>query len=171
MNNKTSGQQTAAPNHYSIKHQLRQRIRIIVPGLKKDPERNYILKILLLKRPEIKQVDCVPGIGSITIHFDPTGLSAANLLILLDAIIGNIAKKPSTIRPDNPGTAESEPSTSTPIQETNVGIEGMTCASCALLIEMVLNRDPRITQASVNFGTETATVKGHLSSSDLSIAV
>ncbi|MEE9398109.1 MAG: heavy metal translocating P-type ATPase [Methylococcales bacterium] len=169
MNDKAKTQQTIASTHYSIIHQLRQRIRIIVPSLKKDPERSYILQILLLKRPEIKQVGCVPGIGSITIHFDPIGLPTANLLILLDAIIGNIANKPSLQRPEKPGTAESD--LSMPIQETTVGIEGMTCASCALLIEMVLKRDPRITKASVNFGTETATVKGHLSSSDLSMAV
>lgn len=31
-------------------------------------------------------------------------------------------------------------------------LKGMTCASCALLIEMVLKRDPRVKQASVNFG-------------------
>ena len=49
-----------------------------------------------------------------------------------------------------------------PVQEVDLAIEGMTCASCALLIEMVLKRDPGIKQASVNFGTSTLTVHGQL---------
>jgi Cu+-exporting ATPase len=39
----------------------------------------------------------------------------------------------------------------------------MTCASCALLIEMSLQRDPRIEAAAVNFAAGTVSVKGRLS--------
>ncbi|MBK7768917.1 MAG: cation transporter [Sulfuritalea sp.] len=38
----------------------------------------------------------------------------------------------------------------------------MTCASCALLIEMRLQRDPRVDSAVVNFAAGTVTVTGHL---------
>jgi Cu+-exporting ATPase len=36
----------------------------------------------------------------------------------------------------------------------------MTCASCALLIEMKLKRDPRVRSVAVNFASATATVHG-----------
>ncbi len=39
-----------------------------------------------------------------------------------------------------------------------VGITGMTCASCALRIEKGLSRYPGVAEAQVNFGTEKATV-------------
>ena len=47
----------------------------------------------------------------------------------------------------------------------------MTCASCALLIEMVLKRDPAIQQASVNFGTSTLAVYGQLARNEVSAKV
>lgn len=59
-------------------------------------------------------------------------------------------------------TADVGADTNLPIQEFNLSIEGMTCASCALLIEMLLKRDPRITFANVNYASGTAFVKGHL---------
>jgi Cu+-exporting ATPase len=40
----------------------------------------------------------------------------------------------------------------------SVGIEGMTCASCVARIEKAIRAIPGVAQASVNLGTETATV-------------
>jgi Cu+-exporting ATPase len=42
----------------------------------------------------------------------------------------------------------------------SVGIQGMTCASCAARIEKVLRQLPGVTDATVNLATETATVSG-----------
>ncbi|MDT3705553.1 MAG: heavy metal translocating P-type ATPase [Thiobacillus sp.] len=42
----------------------------------------------------------------------------------------------------------------------SVGIQGMTCASCAARIEKVLKQLPGVTDATVNLATETATVSG-----------
>ena len=42
----------------------------------------------------------------------------------------------------------------------SVGIEGMTCASCAARVEKLLRRLPGVTDATVNLATETATVSG-----------
>ncbi len=42
----------------------------------------------------------------------------------------------------------------------SVGIEGMTCASCAARVEKVLRQLPGVTDATVNLATETATVSG-----------
>jgi Cu+-exporting ATPase len=43
-----------------------------------------------------------------------------------------------------------------------VAIEGMTCASCAALIELTLQRDPRVKNAAVNFAAATCSVDGQL---------
>ena len=42
----------------------------------------------------------------------------------------------------------------------SVGIEGMTCASCATRVEKALRQLPGVTDACVNLATETATVTG-----------
>ena len=137
-------------------HQLKRRIRIITPVLIKDLERCYILEILLKKRPEIKRIRSVSSIGSVTIDFDPSHLPKKNLLILLDTVLGNIAqKKDNAVKKTNQPLSKN-------LKEVDLAVTGMTCASCSLLIEMVLNRDPHIKSASVNFATETITVHGQL---------
>ena len=42
----------------------------------------------------------------------------------------------------------------------SVGIQGMTCASCAARVEKVLKQLPGVTDATVNLATETATISG-----------
>ena len=42
----------------------------------------------------------------------------------------------------------------------SVGIQGMTCASCAARVEKVLKQLPGVTEATVNLATEIATVSG-----------
>jgi Cu+-exporting ATPase len=139
------------PRHYHIEHALRRRVRIVAPSLCKDPERAYVLEILLRKRPGIRQVRVVPDIGSVAIDFDPARLPRINLYTLLDAVIPNLGHgrpKPVAVEP---GGEE---------REINFAVEGLTCASCALLIELVLRRDPRIRQATVNLASETGMVRG-----------
>jgi Cu+-exporting ATPase len=43
----------------------------------------------------------------------------------------------------------------------------MSCASCALLIELSLRRDPRVQLANVNFAAQTALVRGTLGRDDV----
>lgn len=157
--------QSSTPKNFELVHQLTRRIRIMSPILKNDQERGYIFEILLKKRPEIKKVRSVYALGSVVIEFDPTGLPKKNLLILLDAVLGNIARKKT-----DQGKQQKKIFNG-PVQEVDLAVEGMTCASCALLIEMVLKRDPRIKQASVNFGTSTLTVYGQLAKDDVSAKV
>ena len=151
------------PRHYRIEHALRRRVRILAPSLRKDPERAYVLDILLRKRPGVKQVRVVPDIGSIVIHFDPAQLPKPNLYTLLDAVIPNL------------GTGHKAPRAAHEIQgeerEVNFAVEGMTCASCALLVELVLRRDPRIRLANVNLASESAVVRGVLSKEEVYAAV
>ena len=157
--------QTFAPKNFQLVHQLSRRIRLLSPVLKNDQERSYIFEILLKKRPEIKRVRSVYALGSVVIEFDPASLPKRNLLILLDAVLGNIAQKQVDQHQQQKKVFDA------PVLEVDLAVEGMTCASCALLIEMVLKRDPGIRQASVNFGTETLTVYGQLTKDDVSAKV
>jgi Cu+-exporting ATPase len=153
--------QTITPKHFQLVHQLSRRIRLVSPILKKDQERSYIFEIILKKRPEIKKIRSTPALGSVIIEFDPASLPKKNLLVLLDAVLGNIANK-------NPEHYQSQTKVfDGPIHEIDLAVEGMSCASCALLIEMVLKRDLRIKTASVNFGTSTLTVHGQLATDEV----
>jgi len=149
------------PGNFRVAHELRRRVRIIAPALHKDPERAYILEILLRKHPEIKQVRAVAAIASVVIHFDPRRLPKENLLLMLDRILENIGRRTAEAR------ATACERRTGPEQEISAAIEGMTCASCALLIEMVLNRDPRVGTATVNFAAGTASVRGTLPKEEL----
>jgi len=157
--------QTAAPKNFQLVHQLKRRIRILSPVLKNDQERSYILEILLKKRPEIKKIRSAYTLGSVVIEFDPASLPKKNLLILLDAVLGNIARKQADQHKQQKQVFDG------PAQEIDLAVEGMSCASCALLIEIVLKRDPRIKQASVNFGTSTLTVLGQLAKDEVGAKV
>ena len=152
---------TFTPTHYKLVHQLTRRVRIISPVLKNDTERGTIFEIILKKRPEIKKVRSVVALGCVIIDFDPVGLPKQNLFILLDAVLGNIGQRKTEAQTASKKVFDGK------IQEIDLAVEGMSCASCALLIEMVLQRDPRVKQANVNFGTSTLTVYGQLSKADV----
>ena len=167
--------------NFRVVHRLSRRIRLVAPALSKQPERCYILEILLRKHGAVKAVRAVPQIGSVTLHYapeevplgdDPAKASEERLLAVVDAVIGNIAAAPA------PGAANAVSPAPTfsgvpdgPAQECNAAVEGMTCASCALLIEMSLQRDSRVDVATVNFAAGTVTVKGHLPREELFASV
>lgn len=145
--------------HFKVAHQLTKRLRIAVPSLRKDKERAYILQILLLKREGIESVKITPAIGSVTIYFDPNKLPNENLLRLLDAVIENIGVQPREILNT---IKRAKKQASGPVQDYVVGICGMSCASCALYLEMVLQRESDVLFASVNYVSETARIKTFL---------
>lgn len=156
---------SATLSHATVIHELQRRVRVIAPAVLKDQERAYILEILLKKRRGILTVRTVPDIASVAIDFDPKTLPKASLLTHLDALLGNLGrKKPAA---NKKSAAHYEVDAALPEREFNLGIEGMSCASCALLIEMVLKRDARIAAANVNYATETATVHGRIDSESL----
>lgn len=154
-------QNPTQPKNFFIAHTLKRRIRVSVPALYKDPERCYILEIILKKRPEITAVKSVPQIGSVTIFFTPNRLPRNNLLILLDKVLDNLGnRKLASAR-----NVVCDPSQ--PVQDITLAIDGMSCASCALLLEMTIKRDPRVVNANVNFASEIASVSGHLTRHDV----
>ncbi len=145
---------------FTVAHQLPRRIRIVSPVLKGDVEKTYLFSILLTKRAGIKQTKVTPGLGSVAIWFDPKELPLSALLEILKALLANLAtvqiklssnKKPPSLEPT----------------VAQFAVEGMTCASCALFIELLLKRDPRIEDARVNFASQTAWVTGCVSKEEL----
>lgn len=70
---------------------------------------------------------------------------------------------PTIIHPESTETTEVSPTGVSSAPETeaerlDLPVTGMTCAACANRIERVLNRQPGIQQANVNFATSRATV-------------
>jgi Cu+-exporting ATPase len=152
--------------NFQVVHRLTRRIRLVSMALVRQPERCYLLEILLRKHPAIAGVRSVPDIGSVVVHYDPASFPEERLLATVDAVIGNIASAPPPRTPPPPATAPEGPE-----QECNAAIEGMTCASCAALIEMSLKKDPRVASAAVNYAAQTVTVRGQISRDDLFASV
>lgn len=138
---------------FQVAHQTRSRLRLMVPTLRKQVERTQIFGVLLRKHPAVRRVRVVPALGSVTVHFDPSAVTAADLQAFFGKVLGNLGPSPTL-----PPTVRHETNPELPLHEFHVAVEGMTCVSCALLIEMLLRRDPRVASASVNFATETAQV-------------
>ena len=159
---------TGSLTHGKVVHALNRRVRIISPVLLKDPERACVLEILLQKRDGIEKVRTVPDIASIVIHFDPNKLPKAKLFTLLDALLANLGKrKPAATLSNSSQLVPTDGDLSLAEQEFNLTVDGMTCVSCALLIEMLLKRDPRISSANVNYASETASVTGRVNKETL----
>ena len=145
-----------APLEIRLAHALERRIRLVIPALKGDQERFYLLEILLRKRPAIREIRSESRIGSLTIHFDPVTITRSDLLAAVTQIASVLARSERKLKP----VAASVPKG--PVQRSSVAIEGMTCASCAALIELTLQRDPRVKNAAVNFAAATCSVDGQL---------
>jgi Cu+-exporting ATPase len=168
MDTEMKSSHTGSLTHGKVVHALNRRVRIISPVFLKDPERACVLEILLQKRDGIEKVRTVPDIASVVIHFDPNKLPKAKLFTLLDALLANLGKrKPSAILNNASQMVVTDNDVSLAEQEFNLTVDGMTCVSCALLIEMLLKRDPRISSANVNYASETASVTGRVSKETL----
>ena len=146
--------------HHAVVHQLKRRLRVAVPALKRDRERLYILEILLRKRAGIRHVRLIVELGQLVIHFQPRHITPSELFSLLDALVPGLGRGSVEPAVHSPLPAATE-------QEYLFAIEGLSCTSCALLIELVLRRDARIHTAMVNRAAETARVRGFISQDEL----
>lgn len=148
-----------APQTFRVEHRLNRRLRITIPSLIRRPERLYALEILLRKRPAIRTVRAIPEIGGLVMNYQSKSLAEPDLLQLLEALIPAI----SAGSPATAGAPTGVTQTRTPKkQDIQFAIEGISCASCALLIELVLRKDPRIEKATVNMASSSGTVIGYL---------
>jgi len=141
---------------FSVTHELKRRVRLKVPGLRKDEEKAYILAILLNKNPAIERAESSPRTGTVTIHFDPERVPPAKLLTYVDTLIRGLPKK----RLGGVVKNVRKPPSGKPASEALYGIEGMTCSSCALLAELMLRRVDGVEKATVSYASGTATVAG-----------
>ena len=82
------------PEHFTVVHALRRRLRLLTPVVYKDRERAYLLEILLTRHPGIARVRAVPDIGSVAVHYDPARVTEERLLVVLERVLGNLAARP-----------------------------------------------------------------------------
>lgn len=140
---------------FFILHRLKRRLRIAMPTLKGDRERLYILEILLRKRAGIRDVRLIVPLGQIVVHFQPSQLAEAGLLALLGTLIPNLGQGEAVVDSSALRVTDTE-------RDYLFAIEGLSCTSCALLVELVLRRDARVRLAVVNRATQTARVSGFI---------
>ncbi|GAB0056175.1 putative copper-importing P-type ATPase A [Candidatus Magnetaquicoccaceae bacterium FCR-1] len=145
---------------FEVAHRLNRRLRVVIPGLRRDEERCALVAVLLMKHPAIRKVRVEARIGSLAIHFDPESMAEAWLSRLLGGMLAQVvaARMPSAgdiepVDPDAPAAGGAC---------TTLAVEGMSCASCAMLIEMRLRRHPGVTRAQVHFATGMLEVAGRL---------
>ena len=150
-------------SQFKIVHQLAKRVRVVVPSLFRNKERAIILQILLLKRAAIEEVKIVRQINSIAIVFDPQLLPKENLFHLLEIVLANFSDKP----PESLSKLAGRHRRGTPKQDVVLGIGGMSCASCALFLEMVLSRDDSNLHVNINYISATGNVSGYLSKEEI----
>ena len=147
-----------------VEHRLRRRLRVTIPPLRKRPERLYALEILLRKRNAIRSVRTIPDIGGVVIHFRPEQMDGDQLLELLKAIIPGLSAPAQT---DSQKPSANPAKRTLKKQETQFAVEGISCASCALLIELVLKKDPRVERAAVNMASSSGSVLGYISQEEV----
>jgi Cu+-exporting ATPase len=150
--------------HFSVLEWQKRQINIVAPCLFHEKERASILRILLLKRGAIEEVQVNSDDNSVLIEFDAEALSKNDLFILLDGILANFSEKPreviKKIGGECPRCGGSE-------RKVVFYLEGMSCASCALYLEMVLSRNERVNSADIDYKSKKGFVVGCLSQDDV----
>lgn len=148
---------------YHTAHALRRRIRVVIPSLRKDRGKLYALEILLRQDAGVRGVQITPDIASVTIHFDPAQLSVAGIHDRLDKGIPGL----ESLLESRPRTSDLARPEDGEEQDIHFAVEGMSCASCALLIELTLKSDPAISNATVNMASSTGHVTGRVTQNEV----
>jgi len=144
---------------FSITNETERQVSLNIPSLYHDKERSAILQTLLLKREAIKMVLIESEENTVNIFFDPNKLARENLFFLLEKILNHFSKKPHQ---------KTEKITDSIKDHELKGdflfkVEGMSCESCALFLEMVLAREEAIIQTNIDYNSKLGTVFGYLS--------
>ncbi len=105
-----------------------------------------IIEKTLNKAPGIVSANVNLATDRLSAKYDPSATSA-------DEIVGAVEKLGYTATP----LAAAHPASTA--GRANLSILGMTCASCATIVEKTLNRVPGVIAASVNLATETAAIE------------
>jgi len=146
--------------NFEIIQEIKQYLRIKAPCLYEDPERARIFEMLLCKRNAIKSAKVSSNSTSVDIQFDSEKLSLEKLFILLDTILSNIGCKVSnSFQNIKPGVVSS----TLPKLVSSFLINGMKCESCAVSLEIAMNRHPKINDAHVDFKSAILKIHGDFS--------
>ena len=151
-------------SRFTIACQTTQQINIVAPCLYRDKERATILKILLLKWEAIESTEVDSERDLVTIRFDRVKLPKEKLLKLLDSILENFSQKP---REKIKKTGRQCARCGDPEREMVFYVEGMSCASCALYLEMTLSRNEKVSKAKIDYGSKKGVIVGCLSRGDV----
>lgn len=146
-------------NHFIVVDADEKKINIVVPSLFHNRERAAILQIVLLKRAAIEDVQINSGNNSVAIKFNSEELTKIELFNVLNIVLANFSEKPSKKERQVEGV---DVKNDEAVQRIVFSVEGMSCPSCALYIEMTLTRDKRVISASVDYNSKKGVVVGFL---------
>ena len=156
--------QTQEFSRFTIVRQTKQQLNIAAPCLYRDKERATILKILLLKREAIESVEVDSEKDLVTIRFDRVKLPKEELLKSLDCVLENFSQKP---REKIKKTGRQCAKCGGLEREIFFYVEGMSCASCALYLEMILSRNEKVSKAKIDYSSKKGVIVGCLSRGDV----
>lgn len=146
-------------NHFIVVEEGDGSLDIRVPSLFNDKERGEILRIILLKRTAIKRVHVDAESNEVKIRFDMLALPKKELFAVLNIVLDNFSEKPIEKSNDlKPVSVNNEGI----VRRVEFGVEGMSCPSCALYIEMTLARDSSVISATVDYKSKKGMVVGFL---------
>lgn len=151
--------------HFSVVGRSQEgQVQVDAPCLFHEKERASILRILLLKRGAIEGVQVNSNDNSVLIEFDAEKLSKNDLFILLDGILANFSEKPREIIKKIGGEC---PRCGGSERKVIFYVEGMSCSSCALYLEMVLSRNEKVISADIDYKSKKGFVAGCLCQDDV----
>ena len=157
-------------NEFIILHELKRRLRIKVPSIKKYKDRAIALEMFFNNEKGITEITANPFTGNIIIHFDFRNITPKRIIQLLSRTISSILRDENGFL-FNQVSQYLNLNVATPLAETprdldkiapntQINIIGMTCASCANRIERTINKMPGIEKAVVNFAAAKASITG-----------
>lgn len=152
-------EKTQEISHFLLTSEGEGEIDIVVPSLYKDKERAAILRIILLKRNTIKDVKTNWNNNSVIIKFNHKELLKDDLFQVLNIVLANFSEKP------NKKSSEIEPvavKSEGVVRRVVISVEGMSCPSCALYLEMLLTRRGDVINASIDYNSKKGMVVGFL---------
>jgi Cu+-exporting ATPase len=148
-------------NQFTIIEQSDQQIKIIAPNLFSNKERINILQTVLLMREAIQDVKIKPETNTVSIDYNSNKLPQESLLDILSTVLKNFDQKPQK------NTEKKHIKQGRTEKKTSFKVQGMSCNSCALFLEMVLSRNPEIMHVSINYKSKKGIVKSFLKQDDI----
>ncbi len=145
------------PKKFSIIDQSNGQLKLIIPVLYHEKERSNILQTLLLKREAIKVVLIEKETNTVNILFAPDRLAVENLLLLIENVLKHFSEKKQNKIEKSTHLVNGNSK-----QQHAFKIDGMSCESCALFLEMVLSREADIAQVNIDFNSKCGKITGSI---------